>query len=97
MIYKLLSLLLFFLSFYGIVFVRKNLIITLIFIELGFLSLTILLALTAYIFNDIKSQILIIYIFTLTAIETAIGLALFILYYKMFKTLEVKNFYSIKF
>jgi NADH:ubiquinone oxidoreductase subunit K len=52
---------------------------------------------TAYIFNDIKSQIFIIYIFTLTAIETAIGLALFILYYKMFKTLEVKNFYTIKF
>jgi len=97
MIYKLLPLLLFFLSFYGIVFVRKNLIITLIFIELGFLSLTILLAMTSYFFNDIKSQIIIIYIFTLTAIETAIGLALFILYYKMFKTLEAKNFYSLKF
>ena len=78
------------------IFVRKNIIYTLIFIELGFASINILLALTYYMFHDIKSQILIIYIFTLTAIETALGLALFILYFKMFKTLSAKNFYTIK-
>jgi NADH:ubiquinone oxidoreductase subunit K len=97
MTYKFLPLIFFFLSFYGVVFVRKNLILTLIFIELCFLSLNILLAITSYIFDDIRGQIIIIYIFTLTAIETAVGLALFILYYKMFKSLDAKDFYVIKY
>jgi NADH:ubiquinone oxidoreductase subunit K len=97
MTYKFLPLIFFFLSFYGVVFVRKNLILTLIFIELCFLSLNILLDITSYIFDDIRGQIIIIYIFTLTAIETAVGLALFILYYKMFKSLDAKDFYVIKY
>jgi NADH-quinone oxidoreductase subunit K len=97
MTYKIFPLIFFFLSFYGVVFVRKNLILTLIFIELCFLSLIILLAMTSYIFDDIKGQIIIIYIFTLTAIETAVGLALFILYYKHFKSLDTKDFYMIKY
>ena len=96
-LYKILPIILFFCSFYGIVYSRKNLIINLIFIELGFLSINILLILVAWTFNDIKAQIIIIYILTLTAIETAIGLALFILYYKMFKSIEVDDFYSLKF
>jgi NADH-quinone oxidoreductase subunit K len=96
-IYKILPIILFFCSFYGIVYSRKNLIINLIFIELGFLSINILLILISWTFNDIKAQIIIIYILTLTAIETAVGLALFILYYKMFKSIEVDDFYSLKF
>lgn len=95
--YKIVPIILFFCSFYGIIYSRKNLIINLIFIELGFLSINILLILIAWTFNDIKAQILIIYILTLTAIETAVGLALFILYYKMFKSIEVDDFYSLKF
>lgn len=95
--YKIMPIILFFFSFYGIVYSRKNLIINLIFIELGFLSINLLLILIAWIFNDIKSQIIIIYILTLTAIETAIGLALFILYYKMFKSIDVEDFYTLKF
>jgi len=95
--YKIIPIILFFCSFYGIVYSRKNLIINLIFIELGFLSINLLLILIAWIYNDIKSQIIIIYILTLTAIETAIGLALFILYYKMFKSIEVDDFYKLKF
>ena len=94
--FKIFPLIIFFVSFFFAVFIRKNLIITLIFIELCFLAINLLLAFNCVLFNDIRSQILIIYIFTLTAIETALGLALFILYYKMFNTLEAKDFYNIK-
>jgi len=94
--FKILCLILFFISLYGIVYSRRNLIVNLIFIELGFLSLNILLILNFWFFNDIKSQIIIVYILTLTAIETAIGLALFILYYKIFQTIEVEDFYILK-
>lgn len=96
-LYKILAILLFFISFYGIVYSRKNLIINLIFIELAFLAINLLLILTVWFFNDIKGQIIIIYILTLTAIETAVGLALFILYYKMFKSIDVEDFYKLKF
>ena len=95
-IYKIIPIIIFICSFLGIVYSRKNLIINLIFIELGFLSINILLMLISWTFNDIKAQIIIIYILTLTAIETAIGLALFILYYKKFKSIEVEDFYILK-
>lgn len=89
--------LLFIVSLYGIVNSRKNLIINLIFIELGFLSINLLLGIVSWFYNEIKGQIIIIYILSLTAIETAVGLALFILYYKMFKSIEVDDFYNLKF
>jgi NADH-quinone oxidoreductase subunit K len=96
-LYESLCVVLFFISLYGIVYSRKNLIINLIFIELGFLSINLLLIINSWYYNEIKSQIIIIYILSLTAIETAVGLALFILYYKMFKNIEVEDFYKRKF
>lgn len=90
-LFKLITLFIFFLSFYGIIFVRRNLILTLIFLELSFLSISILLVLISYTYGDIMPQIMLIYILTLTAIETAVGLALFIVYFKMFKTVELTD------
>jgi len=63
---------------------------------LCFLSINLLLIFIAYIYADIVPQIILIYILTLTAIETAVGLALFIVYFKMFKTVELLDFNKIK-
>jgi len=57
---------------------------------LVFLFINLLLILITWIYNDIKSQIIIIYILTLTAIETGIGLALF-------KNSKIYYFYILKF
>lgn len=95
-IYKTICIALFFVSIYGIIYSKKNLIINLLFIELGFLSINLLLIINSWFYNEIKSQLLIIYLLSLTAIETAIGLALFILYYKMFRSIEVEDFYTCK-
>jgi len=51
----------------------------------------------SYSYGDIKSQIIIIYVLTLTAIETAFGLALFILFYKKFNSIEAEDFYKLKY
>jgi NADH-quinone oxidoreductase subunit K len=91
-IFKIFCLILFFISFYGIIFNRRNLILTLIFIELSFLSINILLILISFVYADIFPQIILIYILTLTAIETAVGLALFIVYFKMFNTVELISY-----
>lgn len=91
------AIIIFFFSLYCIVFHNKNLIVTLIFIEIGFLSVSLILIFLSYSYGDIKSQIIIIYVLTLTAIETAFGLALFILFYKKFNSIEAEDFYKLKY
>lgn len=61
---------------------------------LVFLFINLLLILITWIYNDIKPQILILYILTLTAIETVIGLALFFFYYKFMIQKESKIIYD---
>ncbi len=95
-IYIMGAILIFLISLFCLIFHKKNLIVNLIFIELGFLSINLILILISWSFNEVKSQIIIIYILTLTAIETAFGLALFILYYKKFNSIEADDFYNVK-
>lgn len=94
--YKIICILIFFVNFYNMTYGSNNILMVLIYIELCFLSINLLLIINSWYYNDIHSQIFIIYILTLTAIETALGLALFILYYKMFKTVDVNDFKKIK-
>ena len=86
--------LLFFLSCFGILYNRKNIIFSLILIEIAFLAINIFLILLGWIYKILNIKIYIIYILTLTAIETALGLVLFILYYKVYKTVQIQNFYT---
>nr|BDB10235.1 NADH dehydrogenase subunit 4L [Actinophrys sol] len=95
--YFIICIIIFFISLYCLILQNKNLVVNLLLIELAFLSINLMLILNSWAFNEIKSQILIIYILTLTAIETAFGLALFILYYNKFNNIETKNFYNLKF
>jgi NADH:ubiquinone oxidoreductase subunit K len=84
----------FFLSCFGILYNRKNIIFSLIFIEIAFLSMNIYLILIGWLYKISTVKIFIIYLLTLTAIETAIGLVLFILYYKIYKSIDIQNFYK---
>jgi NADH-quinone oxidoreductase subunit K len=95
--YFIICIIIFFVSLFCLILQNKNLIVNLLLIELSFLSLNLMLIINSWAFNEIKSQIFIIYILTLTAIETALGLALFILYYNKFNSIETKNFYNLKF
>jgi len=83
----------FLISCFGILYNRKNIIFSLIFIELGFLSINLFLILIGWIYKILNIKIYIIYFLTLTAIETGIGLVLFIIYYKLFKSIQIQNFY----
>jgi NADH:ubiquinone oxidoreductase subunit K len=67
----------------------------LIFIELSFLTMNVFLILLGWYYQYTIIKLYIIYFLTLTAIETCIGLVLFILYYKIYKTIQIKNFYSL--
>lgn len=77
------SLILLIIGFIGIFLSRKNLILILMSIELVLLSIELLILLISIYLDNIFGYIVIFYILTIAAAETAIGLALIIIYYKI--------------
>jgi NADH-quinone oxidoreductase subunit K len=81
--YLLLNCILFVLGFFGILINKKNVLIILINIELILLSVNINLIIFSIYLDDIVGQIFSLFILTVAAVESAIGIALFVSYYKV--------------
>jgi NADH-quinone oxidoreductase subunit K len=86
-IYLITSVLLFFIGACGIFLSRKNLILMLMSLELMLLSTNMFLFFFSIYLDSMVSMVWIIYVLTLAAAETSIGLALIVLYYKTVKLL----------
>ena len=88
--YLLYSLVIFLIGLIGVYSSRKNFILILISLEIMFLSININLALSGLFFNDVSAHIFFIFSLVIAGSEAAIGLALFIVYYKktQFYTLD---------
>lgn len=82
-LYLVTALLLIIIGFTGIFLSRKNLILILMSIELILLAIELLIVLITLYLDTIFGYICIFYILTIAAAETAIGLALIIIYYKL--------------
>jgi len=80
---------LFFLSFFCLVFSRNNIIIILMCIELLLLSLNLNFSIFSAYLDDCYGQIFSIFILTVAASESAIGLAVIILYYRVRGSISV--------
>ena len=76
------NILLFFISLFGLVFNSRNIIITLMCIELLLLSLNLNFIIFSIYLDDFYGQIFSLFILTIAAAESSIGLALIILYYR---------------
>ena len=74
---------LFILSIFGILFNRQSILITLICIELMLLSLNLNFIVFSVYLDDMLGQIMSIFILTVAAAESSIGLAIIILYYRV--------------
>ena len=74
---------LFILSILSIIFNRRNILITLICIELMLLSVNLNLIIFSVYLDDMYGQIFSIFILTVAAAESSIGLAVIILYYRV--------------
>ena len=74
---------LFFFSLIGIALNRRNILITLMAIELVLLNLNLNFILFSIYFEDLYGQIFSLFILTIAASESAIGLAIIILYYRI--------------
>lgn len=79
------GLILCFLGMAGILVNRRNIIISIISIEIMFYGLNFYLITISLYLDDIAGQILSLFILTIAAAESAIALALIMAYFKIFK------------
>jgi len=74
---------------FGIFFNKKNIIVILIFIEVIFIGLNLNFSIISLYLDDILGHMLVIFILTVTAGESALILSLIILLYKLKKTINI--------
>jgi len=84
------SFILFLLGIWGIFFNRKNIIIMLMSIELMLLAVNLNFVLFSVYLDDLVGQLFALLILTVAAAESAIGLALLVVYYRVRGTIAVE-------
>ena len=90
--YILVSVIIFMISFFGLIYNKKSILIILISIELILLSVNILFIVFSIYLDDIVGKIFTIFILTIAAAETSIGLSLLLVSYKVRGNILIDNF-----
>nr|YP_011017658.1 NADH dehydrogenase subunit 4L [Centroceras gasparrinii]WQF69481.1 NADH dehydrogenase subunit 4L [Centroceras gasparrinii] len=83
-------LLLFLISLLGMFINKKNILIMLMSLEMLFLASSFFFIFSAVYLDDISGQIFAILILTVAASESAIGLAILVIYYRIRNTISVE-------
>lgn len=90
--YILVSVIIFLISFFGLIYNKKSILIILISIELILLSVNILFIVFSIYLDDIVGQIFTLFILTIAAAETSIGLSLLLVSYRVRGNILIDNF-----
>ena len=80
----------FFIGLLGIVLNRKNILIIIMSIELLLLSVNLNFAAFSIYLDDVIGQIFVLFILTIAAAESAIGLALITVFYRLKNSIELE-------
>jgi|TARA_B100000768_G_C11227809_1_gene353627 NADH-quinone oxidoreductase subunit K len=88
--------LLFIIGIFGIIFNRKNILLIIICVELILLSINCGFLITSSYLDDILGQIFAIFILTVAAAETSIGLAILILFWRLNGSIVVEFIKTLK-
>jgi NADH-quinone oxidoreductase subunit K len=80
----------------GIVLNRKNIIITIMSIELMLLAVNLNFIIFSIYLDDITGYIFVLFILTIAATESAIGLAILSVYYKLKNTINLDKIKHLK-
>ena len=88
--YLAVSMTLFLLGIWGIFLDRKNIIVMLMSIELMLLAVNLNLLIFSVFLDDLIGQIFALLVLTVAAAESAIGLALLVVYYRVRGTISVE-------
>ena len=81
--YLILSTILFFIGLFGIVLNRKNILVILMSIELMLLAINLNFVIFSNSIDDIMGQLFALFVLTVAAAESAIGLAILVIYYRL--------------
>lgn len=94
--YIILAAILFSIGLLGMVLNRNNLIAILMCIEVMLLAVNINFVAIDHFINALHGQIMVFFILAIAASEAAIGLAIFIVMYQKFQSIETDKFVSLK-
>ena len=94
--YLVLGALLFAISVVGIFLNRKNIIILLMAIELRLLAVNMHVVAFSHYLNDLSGQVFVVFILTVAAAESAIGLAILVALFRNLKSINVDDIGSLK-
>jgi NADH-quinone oxidoreductase subunit K len=94
--YLVLAALVFSIGFVGMVLNRNNLIAILMCIELMLLAVNINFVAIDHFLNSVDGQVMVFFILAVAASEAAIGLAIFIVLYQMYQSIETDRFSQLK-
>ena len=84
------SMSLFFIGLYGIMLNRKNIVVMLMSIELVLLAINFNFIVFSVFLDDIFGQIFALFVLTVAAAESAIGLAILVVYYRIRGTVSIE-------
>ena len=87
---------LFLIGVLGLVLNRKNILITLMSIELMLLAINLNFVVFSIYLDDITGYIFVLFILTIAAAESAIGLAILTIYYRLKNTIRIDKIKNIK-
>src|SRR5215208_5511076 len=94
--YLILGAILFAISVVGIFLNRKNVIILLMAIELNMLAVNMNFIAFSHYLQDVSGQVLVFFILTVAAAETAIGLAILVCLFRNMQTINVDDWDRLK-
>jgi NADH-quinone oxidoreductase subunit K len=89
------SYVIFFISFIGAFSICRNLLVLLLNLEIMTLAIIFMFTLSSYYVDDIHGQSYVLFIITLAAVESAIGLAVLIMYSRV-NSISLNRFTSLK-
>jgi len=87
---------LFVIGILGLVFNRKNILIIIISIELMLLAINLNFVIFSIYLDDSLGQLFVLFILTVAAAESSIGLAILIAYYKIKGTINIERLQTAK-
>ena len=94
--YLLMSTVLFLIGIFGIFLIKKNIIIILMSIEMMLLAININFVLFSIHLDDMTGQVFALFVITVAAAESAIGLAILVVYYRIKGIVSINFINSIK-
>ena len=94
--YLVLGAILFAIAVVGIFLNRKNVIVLLMAIELMLLAVNLNFIAFSYFLGDVSGQIFVLFILTVAAAESAIGLAILVVLFRNLNTINVEDLDSLK-